>query len=119
MNHDELAIRIESFLLTAKRWFSVAEICRACECPERLLRADGKRRPIYRKFAISSSTKGLKHLSFTTIAERLQYKHARLKVLISNRRALDDFAEASRSCLTGKFPDQRERFTQQATLFPL
>lgn len=119
MHHVELATRIESFLLTANRWFSVAEICRACECPERLLRADGKRRPIYRMFAISSSTKGLKHISFASIPERLQYKHARLKVLISYRRALDDFEEAKRNCLTGKFPDQRERFTQQATLFPL
>jgi len=119
MDYGELAIRIESFLLTAKRWFSTAEICRACGCQERLLRADGKRRPIFRKFAISSSAKGLKHLNFTTVTERLTYKHARLKVLISNRRALDDLAEATRCCLTGKFPDQRERFTQQATLFPL
>lgn len=119
MDHGKLAILIESFLLTAKRWFSVTEICRTCSCPERLLRADGKRRPIYRKFAISSSTKGLKRLSFTNVAERIQYKHARLKVLISNRRALDDFAEASRNCLTGKFPRQEERFSRQATLFPL
>lgn len=114
-----LEILINQFLLTAPRWFSTTEICQACGCPERLLRADGKRRPIYSKFAISSSTKGLKHLSFTCVAERLQYKHARTKVLIQNRRALDDFAEGLRNCLTGKFPDQRERFTHQATLFPL
>ncbi len=114
-----LEILINQFLLTAPRWFSTTEICQACGCPERLLRADGKRRAIYSKFAISSSTKGLKHLSFTDRPERLRYKHSRLKVLIANRRALDDFEEGKRSCLTGKFPDQRERFTQQATLFPL
>jgi hypothetical protein len=107
------------FLLCRGGWVSVEDVCAACDVPERLLRADGKRRPIHTTFAISSSTKGIKHVSQTTVRERIEYKHARLKVLIANRRALDEFTSALANCLTGKFPDQRERFTQQATLFPL
>ena len=119
MSTGDLANRIEALLLDRAAWVAVEDICTACQVPERLLRAQGKRRPIFSAFAISSFTRGIKHLRFTTPDERIRYKHSRLKVLIANRRALDEYHRACTNCLTGKFPDQRERFTHQATLFPL
>ena len=113
MNPGELASRVEMFLLSRGGWVSVEDVCSACDIPERLLRADGKRRPIHTAFAISSSTKGIKHVSQTTARERIEYKHARLKVLIANRRALVEFTGAISNCLTGRRPDQIERHTGQ------
>lgn len=108
---------IEIYLLAAKSWVSVEQLCRECHITERLLRADGRRRPIYSRFAISSSTHGLKHITYTTPAERIKYKHSRQKVLIQNARALRDFNQALSNCLTGK--PQLERHTGQQTLFRL
>ncbi|MEI6034492.1 MAG: hypothetical protein WCS65_09460 [Verrucomicrobiae bacterium] len=113
MSTGELANAIEALLLARAGWVSVDDVCSACQVPERLLRADGKRRPIFSRFAISSSTKGLKHISLTTAPERIRYKHSRLKVLIANRRALDEFNRALTNCLTGKRPGQYERHTGQ------
>jgi hypothetical protein len=113
MNTGDLATTVEMFLLSRGGWVSVEDVCHACEVPERLLRADRKRRPIHTPFAISSSTKGLKHISKTTARERIEYKHARLKVLIANRRALDEYTRALANCLTGKRPNQVERHTGQ------
>jgi len=114
-----LALEIEMFLLMRGDWISVVEICQRFGIEERLLRADGKRRPLCRHFAISSSTKGFKHLRFATVAERLQYKHARRRTAIAYLRALREYDAAVRNCLTGKFPDQIEALTGQQTLFPL
>ena len=111
---DRAAI-IEQYLLAAGDWVSVDDVCRSCNIPERLLRADGHRRPIFSRFAISSSTRGLKHITHTTVRERLRYKHARLKVLIANRRALDEFAHALHSNLAGRNPTY-ERHTGQIIL---
>jgi hypothetical protein len=111
---DRAAI-IERYLLAARHWVSVEEICRACSIPERLLRADGRRRPIFSRFAISCSTKGVKHITHTTVRERIKYKHSRLKVLIANRRALDEFTHALHSNLTGHNPTF-ERHTGQIIL---
>jgi len=119
MYPGDLANNIEALLLARAGWVPVDDVCTACHVPERLLRAHGKRLPIFSAFAISSFTKGLKHLSLTTTEERIRYKHSRLKVLIANRRALDEYHRALSNCLTGRFPDQVERFTHQATLFPL
>lgn len=116
---QHLATRLEIYLLTMARWVSVEEIETACSIPARLMRADGKRRPLYGRFAISSSTKGVKHLSFTNAQERIEYKHARKKVLVANARALRDFDSAIANCLIGKHPAQVERLTGQQTLFPL
>ena len=113
MNSGELSDRIEALLLSRAGWVAVEDVCSACEVPERLLRADGRRRPIFARFAISSSTHGLKHLSLTTAPERIRYKHSRLKVLIANRRALDEFNQAVHACLTGKRPNLVERHTGQ------
>ena len=55
MNPGELATQIEVFLLLRGDWVSVEELCQRFAIPERLLRADGKRRPICGRFAISSS----------------------------------------------------------------
>lgn len=118
MTPPDLQTQIEAFLLTEPRWFSVSEICERFAFPERLLRADGRRRPLCRRFAISSSTKGLKHLSFATIRERLEYKHARRKVLIAQARALKEYNEAITNCLTGKKPTLQERHTGQLVLIP-
>jgi len=116
---DNLANRIEAILLARAGWVSVEEVCALCEIPERITRADGKRRPIFSLFAISSSTKGLKHLDHTTARERITYKHSKQKVIVAYYRALRDYNNALANCLTGKFPRQEERFTHQATLFPL
>jgi hypothetical protein len=108
-----LATRIEIYLLTREHWVSVDDVCRDCGIAERLLRADGRRRPIFGRFAISSSTKGLKHMRHTTDRERIAYKHARKKVLIANARALKEYDTAIRECLTGKHPNQIEVHTAQ------
>ena len=113
MDPAELAPRIEMLLLSRGGWVAVEEVCAALEVPERMLRAVGRRPAIFARFAISSSTHGLKHLSLTTAAERIRYKHARLKVLIANRRALDQFNQAVHACLTGRRPTQTERHTGQ------
>lgn len=113
MTQTDLQTQIEAFLLTEDRWFSVAEICERFRFPERLLRADGRRRPLCGRFAISSSTKGLKHISFATVPERLDYKHARRKVLVANARALKEYALAVNNCLTGRKPTLQERHTGQ------
>jgi hypothetical protein len=112
-----LATRIEIFLLTRAEWVSVETVCRGCEVTERLLRADGRRRPIFSRFAISSSTKGLKHIRHTTARERITYKHARQKVLIAHARALKEYAQAVHACVTGKLPDLHEVHTNQGLLF--
>jgi hypothetical protein len=114
MNSD-LALRIELFLLDKGDWVPVKELCRECSVPERLLRAAGRRKSIFSKFAISCSTKGIKHIALTTPRERIQYKHSRLKVLIANRRALDEFTLAVTNCLTGR--PTYERLTGQMTFF--
>jgi hypothetical protein len=117
MTSGELATQIEIFLLNREGWVAVAEICTHFRIPERMLRADGKRRPLLARFAISSTRagqNGFKHLSKTTVAERLEYKHNRIKRLIAERRALDEYTSAFHSCLTGK--PQHERFTQQGLL---
>lgn len=122
MTQPDLATRIEMFLLTRREWVPVEEICRHFQIPERLLRADGRRRPLCRHFAISSARggkNGFKHLSLCDVAERLEYKHNRLKRLVAERRALDEYATAITNCLTGKHPHQEERFTGQQTLFAL
>lgn len=110
-----LATQIETLLLERETWVPVEEICATCQIPERLLRADGRRRPIFSRFAISSSTKGLKHIKHTDARERITYKHARLKVLIANRRALDEFNNAIANCLTPTIPAV-ERHTGQMVL---
>lgn len=112
--HD-LSARIEVYLLTRPVWVPVEILCRDCEVSERLLRADGRRRPIYSRFAISSSTKGLKHIRHTTVEERLAYKHARRKVLVANARALREFQFAVADSITGK--PARELFTGQGVFF--
>lgn len=116
-DYKALATRIEMYLLALAEWVPVVDICRDCEVAERLLRADGRRRPIYSRFAISSSTKGLKHLAHTDARERIAYKHARKKVLIANARALRDFDNAVSACLTGKLPTLTEYHTGQGLLF--
>ncbi len=110
---NNLANEIEAFLQARADWVSVEEVCAACNVPQRLLRRDKRRKPIFSGFAISSSTKGIKHLDFATRPERITYKHARLKVLIANRRALDEFNQAVHACLTGRRPNQVERHTGQ------
>lgn len=114
----DLQTRIETLLLTENRWFSVAEICSRFGFDQRLLRADGRRRPLCRSFAISSSTKGIKHIAWSTVRDRLEYKHARRKVIIANARSLKEYQSAIANCLTGKKPHIRERHTGQL-LIPL
>jgi hypothetical protein len=116
MNLGELASNIEIFLLLQGDWVSVEELCQRFAITERLLRADGKRRPLCGRFAISSSTKGLKHIRHATTEERITYKHARLKVLVANARALKEYDQALSNCLTGKRPAQVERHTGQGIL---
>jgi len=113
MNTGELATRIELLLLDRATWVPVDEICAACQINERLLRAVGRRPAIFSRFAISSSTKGLKHIRHTDARVRIAYKHARLKVLIANRRALDEYHAALSNCLTGRKPTLQERHTGQ------
>jgi len=115
----DLATRIEIYLNLCEDWVSVETICRECGVTERILRADGKRRPIYGRFAISSSIKGLKHIRHTTVSERLTYKHARKKVIVAHARALKEFTLALHDALTGKHPQQHEILTGQGTLFGL
>lgn len=107
------ATRVEMLLLARADWVSVTDISQACSIDERLLRADGRRRPLCSRFAISSSTKGIKHIRFATVKERIKYKHARLRTLIAYRRALDDYNTALHNCLTGKKPEIIERHTGQ------
>lgn len=115
-----LANRIEMYLLARGNvYVPIPEICEECEIEERLLRADGRRRPLCRNFAISSTKNGqngLKHLFFTTPRERIRFKHAKLKNLIAYARALNDFKAAVRNSLTGSRPLQTERFTGQGIL---
>jgi hypothetical protein len=115
MNLSDLALRVDLYLLNSGGWVSVDDICQHCSVPERLLRADGKRRPIFTRFAISSSSKGLKHLAHTTARERITYKHARKKVLVQYARALKEFDTAVHNCITGR--PRIERHTGQALLF--
>jgi len=119
MSPADLAISIDMYLRLAGGWVSVERVCSDCGLAERLLRADGRRRPIYSRFAISSSTKGLKHIIHTTARERIKYQNSRKKVLIANLRAIRDFKLAVADATTGKFPLQFERLTGQAILFPL
>jgi hypothetical protein len=119
MNSTELAAQIEIFLLAAGEHVPVKTLCDHFGIPERLLRADGKRRPLCHRFAISSSKNGengLKHIRHCTTAERLAYKHARKKVLIANARALQEYDRALHNCLTGKHPNKIERHTGQGLL---
>ncbi|CAN5356173.1 hypothetical protein BH09VER1_BH09VER1_28770 [soil metagenome] len=119
MGTADLATRIEMFLLMRGDWVPVAEICREFDIPERMLRADGHRRPLCRHFAISSSKggeNGLKHLSLCTVRERITYKNNRRKRLIAEARALQEYGIASHNCLTGKKPLQIERHTGQGIL---
>jgi len=110
-----LQIAIEDHLLSAGDWVSVDQICERFGIEERILRADGKRRPICRHFAISSSTRGFKHLAHTTASERIAYKHARKKSLIAHARALKEFDAALHNCLHGR--PAVERLTGQTLLF--
>lgn len=116
--HEDLAKRVEAYLLHRADWVPVEDVCTACEIPERLLRADGRRRPITSRFAISSSTRGLKHLRHATVAERLAYKHSRWKVLISYRRALDDYRHAVAATLHPTATPPREIHSGQLVFFP-
>ena len=113
---SDLATRIEMFLLLRGDWVPVSEICQHFSIPERILRADGKRRPLCRHFAISSSTHGLKHISLATVKERIRAKHKPRKILIAAARAQRDYDLALHNCLTGKRPDQTERHTGQSLL---
>jgi hypothetical protein len=113
MDPTPLADRIEALLLSRGGWVAVEEVCSACDVPERLLRRDKRRKPIFSGFAISSSTKGIKHIDFATRPERITYKHSKQKVIIAYRRALDEYKHAISNCLTGKRPNQVERHTGQ------
>lgn len=117
---ETLATQIEMFLLVERDHVPVKRICERFGIHERILRADGKRRPLCHRFAISSSKNGengLKHIAHCTVRERLTYKHARRKVLVANARALKEYDAALHNCLTGKLPEQFERHTGQRTLF--
>jgi hypothetical protein len=107
------------YLLLKKDWVLVDDLCAHFQIDERILRADGKRRPLCRHFAISSSTRGLKHITNATTAERVRYKNSRRKTMVAAIRATREYNEALRISLTGKFPHQLERFSGQLTLFPL
>lgn len=112
-----LGSRIELYLLDRPDWVPVREICEHFEIEERILRADGHRRPLCRTFAISCSTRGLKHLRYSSPRERIAYKHARLKVGIAYFRAVREFDEAIGLQVTGN--PAFEALTGQRLLFKL
>lgn len=119
MHPGRLATEIEIFLLASHEWVAVSEICRQFGITERMLRADGSRRPLLEKFAESSThngRNGFKHIAHTTVAERLEYKHNRLKRLVAERRAISAYNHALENCLTG---DPRQERHSGQTILPL
>lgn len=105
----DLSDRLESYLFAEPRWVPVAEICERFGIEERVLRAEGRRRPVHADFAISSArpgAHGFKHISHASIKERLAHKHACLRRIIAGARAKKDYDRALRNAITGKWPDQ-------------
>lgn len=119
MTRADLVYQLEAFLLLQGTWVPMSEICQRFGVEERSLRATATRRAVFANFAISSSTpgqNGLKHMSFTTVAERLAYKHNRRRRLVAEVRALRDYETALHNCLTGQRAAQIERHTGQSLL---
>jgi hypothetical protein len=119
MSSPDLATQLEMHLLCKGGWVPVAEICAHLGINERDLRATGRKRAIFARFAISNSApgrNGLKHISLCSVAERLAYKHNRLRRLVAETRALRDYDLAVTNCLTGKRRQEFERHTGQSLL---
>lgn len=115
MISDNLPQLISDYLLTRADWVPVEEICTRFGINERLLRAHGRRPSLISGFAISSSTRGIKHIHHTTVNERLHYKHSRIKRLIAERRALKEHDLAVARCLT-RNPVLMEKPTHQLVM---
>lgn len=102
----QLAHEIEAYLLAHPRWVPVRELEEHFDIDERVLRANGKRRPLLAHCAISNSDpghNGFKHIRHTTISERLKAKHSYRKRLIAAARADRDLHRAIAHALDGKF----------------
>lgn len=119
---DSLAQQIEDHLLAAGGWVSKRQICETFGIPERRTRADGDRPGLLDDFAVSSTCEGKSgfiHHNFLPTAEYLPVKHRVRRHAIAELRKTRRWEHARKNRFVGTFPDQRELFTDQATLFPL
>jgi hypothetical protein len=101
-----LVIQIEDFLLANPRWVPVRELEERFGIDERILRAQGRRRPLLAHCAISNAepgNNGYKHIRHTTVRERLRAKHACRRRIIAGARADKDLKRAVAHALDGRF----------------
>lgn len=113
----QIASQIELFLLDRAGWVPDAELITKFGIGERQLRADDMvgRPGLLDEFAISSSA-GFKHLSLTTVEERLKSKHRKRRTAIAFFRSIQRQEAATRNCLQGRRPYLVERHTGQVLL---
>ncbi len=119
---NSLAHEIEAYLREACGWVSKRQICERFGIPERRTRADGDRPGLLDDFAVSSTCEGMSgfiHNDFLPTADYLPIKHRIRRHAIAELRKTRRWDSSRRNRFVGIFPDQRERFTQQGTLFPL
>ncbi len=119
---DSLAQEIEAHLKAAHGWVSKLQICQEFRVNERRLRADGDRPGLLDDFAVSSTREGQSgfiHNDFLPTADYLPIKHRIKRHAIAELRKTRRWDSSRKNRFVGTFPDQIERFTKQATLFPL
>jgi len=117
-----LTENIEAHLLAAAGWVPTRELCERFDITDRSLRQAGTRPGLLDAFAVSSTRDGQSgyiHHRHLDTPDWLPIKHRLRRHAIAELRRVKRWGQARSNCLTGKFPAQEERFTHQATLFPL
>lgn len=114
---DDVKARIESYLLSAGDWVPVALIVERFQIDERDLRASGRRPGPLSHCAIFSS-RGIKHLTHSTLQERIQCRNRIRRELISRARRLKWFEAGIHRCLATPITTPAvEKHTGQTLLF--
>jgi hypothetical protein len=119
---DSLTQEIEAYLRAEGGWVSKRQICERFGIPERRTRADDDRPGLLDDFAVSSTCEGQSgfiHNDFLPTADYLPIKHRIKRHAIGELRKTRRWDAARKNSFVGNFPDQLERFSRQATLFPL
>jgi hypothetical protein len=116
---DDLAQRIEEYLLDKGDWVSSAEICQAFGLPDdRPLRATGGVPGLCTPFAISRKGGGFRHVAQATTTEWLRFKHAQRRHAIGEMCRVRDLGRRRKEVTRTARNFQFERDTGQGVLLP-